>query len=281
MNRNFWQPRASTSFASTPKRKREGDDFEDQRKIYQDYVEDQAQNAMVEWKLTFDRPQALSLTKRGYRTKVGSEGVRMGTECETVKFDGTTASFRGCELTAWNIHFTLPMGHMKINWIGKRISIDDNCSIDDMGFHVARRTPPRADQMRTVFVCVEGEYTEPMTLSFANRSYIIRLENAYPAIVLVRSTYYPLKLALMKDFVSQFIPKELFVRGPRTPERLVEDPRIAPATPNTPDSATPNTPDSATQTNKSSDELTSPARYTRNERYQERRRCYVDEDSDE
>lgn len=280
MNRNFWQPRASTSFASTPKRKREPDDFEDHRKLYRNYGEDPAQNAVVEWKLTFDRPQALALTKRGYRTSVGSERVRMGTECETVNFDGTTACFRGCEVTAWNIHFTLPMGHMKVSWVGKRLSIDDNYSIDDMGFHVARRTQPRADQMRTVFVAVEGEYTEPMTLSFAERSYIIRLESGYPAIVLDRSTYYPLKLALMKDFVSQFIPKELFARGPRTPERLV-DPRIPPATPNTPYSATPNTPDSATQTDKSSDELTSPTRYTRNERYRERRRGYVDEESDE
>lgn len=274
MNYFASQTRAATSSVSTPKRKREETEREDQRrKWFRDGDEDQTHAEVVQWKLAFDRPHALSITKRGYRTNVGLAELRVGSDCETVVFDGTMATFRGCEMAALDVHFTLPTGHMRIRWLGKRIFIDDNYLIDEDGFHVTYRSTPRENALRSVIALVTGEYTEPMTLTFAQRSYIVRFEEGYPAIVLQRSTYYPLKLALMKDFVNKFVPRELFVRGPHTPERLADDSRLPPPTPYTPGSVSPS--------DNSSRDLTSPTRYTRNERHRARGHGYVDEDTDE
>lgn len=106
---DFQTTRASTSVGHPPKRKREEDEREYQRRMrYRNYDVDQSSAEVIQWKLTFDRPHALSITMRGYFTNVGSGGLRLGADCETVVFDGTAAIFRGCEMTALDIQFTLP-----------------------------------------------------------------------------------------------------------------------------------------------------------------------------
>lgn len=264
------QPRVS-KFRQRPKRKRDDEyEREDQRyAVDSDSSANDSRAVPVEWDLTFGQPVAISITKNGYKCGVKSSGMKIGTERETVRFDGVTATFGGTELTALQICFTLPTGHMDVKWYGNRICVDDTYSVCEEGFYVSNRPLPRTFPVRTISATVDGDCSEPMTLTQARRSYIIRFESGFPAIVMPRCSYYPLKLAMMKDFLGKFVPKELFARSPETADRLAEDSRLP--------SPIPRTPSTAEET----DRLTPPSEYTRYERSRILERHIVDEYSDD
>lgn len=275
MSRELSLPRGSADCGQTWKRKREEDDEREQGRCT--YLPDSSANdsraAVVEWELTFGHPHTLSIMHKEYAIRVTNAGVQIGTERETVKSDGTTATFRGTVMTALEIRFTLSVGHITINWKGERIIINDMYSIDENNLVTFGRRPCGTSPSRSVAIVSENGYEEPMTLSHAKRSYIIRFEEGYPAMVIPRCTYYPLKLLLMKDFIGKFVPKELFGRPSQTPAELADDPRI----PN----AAPHTPDSSVSADGSDDDLTPPTQYHANERRAMHEMYLPDECSDE
>lgn len=237
----------------------DGFEREPQRPMfYPDSRTNDSQAAVVDWKLTFGQPVALSITRNGFNSTVGSGGMKIGTERETVQFDGVAATFSGTDRTALQICFTLPTGHMDVKWYGNRMYIDETYSICEKGFYMANRPMPRTYPLLTIFVIVRGDGVEPMMLSQARRSYIIRFESGFPAIVIPRCSYYPLKLAMMKDFLDKFVPKELFTRSPKEIDQLAEDSRLP--------SPKPHTPTTADETDEASDRLTPPSHYRRYER---------------
>lgn len=267
------QPRVS-NFRQGSKRKQD-DEYgrEDKRHAGDsDSSATDSQAVMVEWNLTFGQPVALSITRNGYKYGVGPSGMQIGTERETVQFDGVTATFVGTETTDLQICFTMPTGHMDVEWYGNRICIDGTYSICEEGFHMANRPRPRTHPLRTISAIVNGEGSEPMTVALARRSYVIRFESGFPAIVVPRCSYYPLKLAMMKDFLEKFVPKELFTRSPKTADRLAEDSRLL--------SPVPHTPTTAEETDETGDRLTPPSKYIRYERSRLLERHFEDEYSD-
>lgn len=274
MHRAPVRPRVS-NFVRTPKRKREDEyEREDQRRtVHPGSSASDSRATMVEWKLTFGQPVALSITRSGHKSRVSVEGMRLGSERETVKFDGVTAVFCGTEMTTFQICLTLPNGHTDVKWFGSQIRIDETYSIYEEGFHMTNRPVSRTRPIRTIFATVDGEGTEPMTLTHAKRSYIIRFEAGFPAIVLPRCIYYPLKLTMMKDFLEKFVPKELFTRSPKAAAQLAEDSRLP--------SPIPHTPTIAIETDDSGDRFTPPSQYVRYERSRFPERQYEDENSDD
>lgn len=274
MHRISAQTRVSDVYR-TPKRKRDDEDErEDQRRaIYPDSSANDSRAPRVEWVLTFGQPLALSITSRNYTSSVGMDGMQVGTVRETVAFDGVAATFRGTEMTEMEICFTLPSGHLNVKWYGNRIYIDDASIIDKEGLSISHRPIQRTPPMHTIYAQVSGENSEPMTVSHARRSYIIRFEAGHPAIVLPRCSYYPLKLVMMKEFLDKFVPKGLYGHPSKTAEQLAEDTRVPPPTPHTPSTTS--------RANSSADWLTPPSKYVRYERHRVFQRYLPDENSDE
>lgn len=275
MSRVSPQPRGSVSFGQTLKRKREEDDERQLGRCSNspDSSANDSHAEVVEWELAFGHPHTLTIMHKEYATQITDVGVQLGTVRETVKSDGTTATFQGTAMTALEIRFTLLVGHMTVKWMGGRIIIDETYSIDENNFVMNRRPPRDSQTVRTIKITSGGGWEEPMTLIHAKRSYIIRYEEGYPAMVIPRSAYYPLKLLMMKDFLDKFVPKELFGRSSQAPAELSDDPRI----PN----ATPNTPDSFETSDESIDDLTPPSQYEANERGRMYGYCVTDDSSDE
>lgn len=275
MSRVSTQARVSANFGQTWKRKREEDDEHERERILNssDLSADDSHVAGIEWMLTFCHPRTLSIVHKRYTTRVTNDEVQIGTVRETINSDGTTATFRGTDLTALEIHFTLTVGHMTVKWMGGRICIDNTYAIDESEFVMCHRPPQNTRPERSVNIICGGGCEEPMTLTHGKHSYIIRFQEGYPAMVIPRCTYYPLKLSMMKDFIDKFVPKELFGRPTHTPDELADDPRI-------PD-ATPNTPDSNGSSDESSDALTPPSQYRSSERMRMNGLCATDEWSDE
>lgn len=196
--------------------------------------DDDHQVEFIVWKLTLNSLDRFSVSLDDEVFFDDDRILKFGRNNEDLRMDGNEVIFRGTTTTRAKLVFILPDGRLSIAWYGGQLIIDDVYSIVEKNITMWHQLPREFARLRTQPIYIRGERADPITLSHANRSYVVRLNDSFPAVVMPRCAYYPLKLALMKDFMSQLGPSNLRERSSMSPERMAEDSRIAPPTPITP-----------------------------------------------
>lgn len=205
----------------------------------------------IVWKLAFGQLNALRISVGGETTLLNEFGVTIGAQRDSITFEENVATFTGSKTTMMKIQLAVSTNKMTIMWFGKRLYIDDTYAMHDGKFTVWQRSPCHLSELRPISITAEGENVDSLTLWHCDRSYIVRFEENYPAMVVPRCTYFPMKLTLMKDFVNQFMPRQSSAQSPRADHDPVDEQNVPEASPQTPrgesepsDMADPQTPPS-------------------------------------
>lgn len=185
------------------------------------------------WRLTLNTMDRFSLSLDNHTFHYDDHTMRLGRRDEYFRLEGNDIFFHGTATTRIKLMFVLPDGRLSISWYGGQLIIDDTYSIVEQNITMWHHVPHEG-RLNSVFLYVRGERSDPITLKHAHRSYIIRLNDSYPAVVMSRCAYYPLKLALFRDFVAQMGPDVSSEHIQRSPGQLADDPRVPSATPRTP-----------------------------------------------
>lgn len=236
MSRVHVKTRVSARLSQTLKRQREESDEGDSVHEVSSNSGGSYCTEPTYWKLAFNNLSKLTVSVADDVMSLNNHTVRIGSIRENLTVDANTLIFRGTATTRLKIQFGLPDGHLSVSWFGGQLIIDDTYSIVDKNITMWHQPPADLGMLRTIPILMTGERSDPITLSHNHQSYVIRLSDSHPAIVMPRCAYYPLKVVLMKDFIENFMPNALFERSPRSPEQLAEDPRVPPPSPRTPTS---------------------------------------------
>lgn len=239
MSRVQKKTRVSARLSHTLKQHYGGSDGSDRsfRKPNIDSDDDAMGVDSITWKLTMNTMDRFAISTdnenfvRDYRT------FRFGRNNEEFYLDENTLVFRGSAITRAKMQFMLPDGRLSIAWYGGQLIIDETYSLVKKNMTLWHQLPREMGTLHATRIYVRGERADPITLSHAHRSYIIRLNESYPAVVMPRCAYYPLKLALMKDLVAQMGPIEVGACTPLSPVQPRDDTRVPSPAPCTPPSA--------------------------------------------
>lgn len=229
----------------------------------------------ITWKLTLNTTDQFTMSVDNENFVGDDRTFHFGRIGETFYLEGNTFVFHGSSITRSKMQFILPDGRLSISWYGGQLIIDETYSLVERNLTQWHQSPGEMPRLRQMPIYVRGGRADPITLSHVGRSYIIRLNDSYPAVVTPRCAYYPLKLALWRDFVAQMDSSEAGERKPVMPLTVYNETRVPPPTPHTP--CTP-------RTNRSSEsaisDQTPPSQYVDND-YTSERNETTDEQSTE
>lgn len=191
-------------------------------------------NDFITWKLTLNSMGRFAVSIDNQNFVRDDRTFHFGRHNEHFHFEANSFVFHGTSITRAKMQFILPDGRLGVSWYGGQLIIDETYSLVENNVTLWHQAPREMGRLHQTYIYVRGDRADPITLSHANRSYIIRLNDSYPAVLMPRCAYYPLKLALWKDFVAQMGPNEVCEHGPFTPEPMCDDERVSPPTPYTP-----------------------------------------------
>lgn len=219
----------------TPKRAREDDDMISPSRFA---------IAPVEWRVSVSMLNSVLVEINGDVTQIDVGAMRIGTYRESITCEADTIIFQGTTATVLRVNLVLPTGNMSVLWTGKALHVDAKYTITDERFSYWNHPTVAVQNALAITVTARGEDNRPVSLWHANRSYVVRFEDHFSAIVIPREVYYPLRLASMREFMEALFPRSASPASSRSsdspyrrPPSVIsyESPRGPPSSPHTPE----------------------------------------------
>lgn len=221
MNSNKRKRNATDNYSKYNKRNAMGtrsDDTNDEQRWPPTEIDSERayDDVPISWTITAEGLTEVQMETCAGTFNVGRTGVHLGSGSASVRYDGHKFIFIGTYRTSSTIRLGFPNGEVKIKWVGSDLVVDDTYMLTSESFNVWLRSSTIDLGHEAANITAYGCCVEPLTLSHHGNKYTVRFEENGTALVVPNSTYYPLHLIMLHEFVNRFTPRNWYRRDARS-----------------------------------------------------------------